>query len=219
MPFLQFCTDSLFLTASSDGSVLLHRIEMDDGGRGDVGITTEKTWKQLHRSSHGHNQSCNGLSCFGGQHVASAGEDGRVHLLNLGNQSAEPVRKYDKADSCSMTDVAFIKHDEILTSNVRGQLKLFDLRSQSDAPVHTSMLSGGDQVGVTCLSTHPTQTHIVATGSSDGSIAFWDLRQERHPVTILKGHEQAVSEVRNYSNPDGDSYLYSLMPNGIIVLL
>ena len=36
----------------------------------------------------------------------------------------------------------------------------------------------------------------MASGASDGSIAFWDLRGDAHPVTILQGHEQAVNEVQ-----------------------
>ena len=51
-----------------------------------------------------------------------------MNVINVG--SGEVARRYAKADSCSIADVSFVKHDEILTANVRGQLKLFDLRSQ-----------------------------------------------------------------------------------------
>ena len=70
--------------------------------------------------------SCNGLSCLSGN-AATAGEDGAVAVINVG--SGDVARRYPKADSCSIADVSFVKHDELLTANVRGQLKLFDLRS------------------------------------------------------------------------------------------
>ncbi len=54
----------------------------------------------------------------------------------------------------------------------------------------------------------------MASGSSDGSIAFWDLRNEQHPVTILKGHDQAVTEVRFHSQqPD---HMFSCAESGDI---
>jgi len=189
---IKFCGQSVFMTASSSGSVSLHQIASSD----DAAVRTQKTWDKIHSGGGGGGRySCNGLSCLSGN-AATAGEDGAVAVINVG--SGDVARRYPKADSCSIADVAFVKHDEILTANVRGQLKLFDLRSQSESPSRTSLLTSGDAsaVGVTSLATHPTQAHIVASGASDGSIAFWDLRGDAHPVTILQGHEQAVNEVQ-----------------------
>ena len=190
---IRFCGHSAFVTASSSGSVSLHCIEDASDG---VAVRTRKTWDKLHcGSGGGFRYSCNGLSCLSGN-AATAGEDGAVAVINVG--SGDVVRRFSKADSCSIADASFVKHDEVLTANVRGQLKLFDLRSQSESPSRTSLLTAGDAsaVGVTCLATHPTQAHIVASGASDGSIAFWDLRGDAHPVTILQGHEQAVNAVQ-----------------------
>ena len=35
---------------------------------------------------------------------------------------------------------------------------------------------------------HPGQPHIVATGSGDGVLGIWDLRQEKSPVSLLEAH-------------------------------
>ncbi len=78
---------------------------------------------------------------------------------------------------------------------MRGQLKLFDLRTPDNAPSATYSSSGCDQAGVSCMCRHPTQPHIVCSGAQDGKVSFWDLRKERLPVSVFKGHNQAVNAV------------------------
>lgn len=41
----------------------------------------------------------------------------------------------EKADSCTINALTFLKQAEILTVNSFGQLKLFDIRQNSDAPM------------------------------------------------------------------------------------
>ena len=53
------------------------------------------------------------------------------------------------------------------------------------------------QIGLTCISRHPVQPHVLCTGTNDGVLAFWDLRMESHPVTLLTAHSQPISEVTN----------------------
>ena len=43
-------------------------------------------------------------------------------------------------------------------------------------------------MGLHCLDRHPHQPHLVAFGCSDGSVGFWDLRQEGHHLQIIKAH-------------------------------
>ena len=40
----------------------------------------------------------------------------------------------DKADSCTINDVTFLKQFEVITVNSSGQLKVFDLRQTDDDP-------------------------------------------------------------------------------------
>lgn len=35
---------------------------------------------------------------------------------------------------------------------------------------------------------HPHQPHLIALGREDGSLCFWDLRQESQPVQLIEGH-------------------------------
>ena len=44
---------------------------------------------------------------------------------------------YDKAESCSITAVTFTRTSELVSSNMRGQLKTWDTRTNSQAPVRT----------------------------------------------------------------------------------
>lgn len=48
--------------------------------------------------------------------------------------------------------------------------------------------SSGEHVGLHCLDRHPHQPHLVALGRSDGSVGFWDLRQEGHHLQIIEAH-------------------------------
>lgn len=73
----------------------------------------------------------------------------------------------DNADSCSLNCVTFIKHNEILTGNLRGLMKIWDLRSPTNEPSNTFMFSS-DQVAATCLTVHPTQRHMVVAGDEEG---------------------------------------------------
>lgn len=48
--------------------------------------------------------------------------------------------------------------------------------------------SSGDHVSLHCLDRHPHQPHLVALGRSDGSVGFWDLRQEAHHLQLIQAH-------------------------------
>merc|ERR1719312_201208 len=147
------------------------------------------SWQKLHPGGF----SCNGLSCSG-ENVASVGDDGRVNVFNANSQGAV-LREYPSADSCILTSVLFSKTDELIVGNMRGQLKIWDLRTKDQDPTSTCVLSS-EQVGITCLARHPTQSHVLCTGSEDGMLAFWDLMKEKHPVTLLSAHSGPVSEVQ-----------------------
>ena len=43
-------------------------------------------------------------------------------------------------------------------------------------------------MGLHCLDRHPHQPHLMAFGCSNGSVGFWDLRQEGHHLQIIKAH-------------------------------
>ena len=101
------------------------------------------------------------------------------------------LKVYDKADSCSITSLTFTKTNELVSSNMRGQLKLWDLRSNVQTPV-----SGCDQgSGVTSLASHPTQSHVLMSAGRDGVLAVWDLRSPQHPATLLSADKVSTTSI------------------------
>ena len=148
-----------------------------------------KLLPQLIRNVEG---SCNSLSCAG-DHIVSVGSNGQMFLLNGKRQA--PLKTFMEADSGSMSSTLFLKQDQVATGNTRGQVKIWDLRSTEVQPSKTCHLAM-DLVGVTCLSQHPTQPHVVVGGASNGVLAFWDLRgTPTYPMSVVKAHSAAVSEV------------------------
>ena len=190
--------------ASSDGTVTVLKVSHDisnaHGPRPDLKLSTgwvlQEVMKQekLHSGSQfGGSSSCNSVACIGGgETIASAGEDGKIFLTNI--KHTQPIRSYEKADSCSLNTVIFLRNDEVAAANMRGQLKIWDLRSKAEEPVTTCVLSS-EQISIGCIAKHPTQQHILCSGSDDGMLAFWDLRRQTHPVTLLNAHQQSVNEI------------------------
>ncbi len=189
---LQFLTTDVFASASSNGTVSLLRIARENNlGSSGISLVQANQWKDLHKTKLVCS-SCNGLSCSG-DHIMTAGSDGKIVLLNAKRNS--PVRVILSNDSCSFSACLFLKQDEAVAGNNRGQIKLWDLRSADETPSRTCNLSI-DIFGATCIAKHPTQPHVLVAGGTDGSIAFWDLRgNQNYPLSVVKAHSGAVSEV------------------------
>ena len=62
-------------------------------------------------------------------------------------------------------------------------------------PSLLSLCSSGEHVGLHCLDRHPHQPHLVALGRGDGSVGFWDLRQEGHHLQIIQAHNSIGTRV------------------------
>lgn len=48
--------------------------------------------------------------------------------------------------------------------------------------------SSGELLSTYCMDRHPNQPHLVIAGCDNGLICFWDLRQEKQPLTMIKAH-------------------------------
>lgn len=90
-------------------------------------------------------------------------------------------------------------------------MKIYDLRSSSNKPTSTFMLSG-EQIAATCLTYHPTQRHMVIAGDNEGSLIIWDLRQNTFPVNLLSAHSESVSEI--HFHPDQPDQLFTCSNSG-----
>jgi len=213
---IQFMNPDVAICASSDGTITALRIgreissayaeEQKAVSSGwsmqEVGI-----WNKIH-SMQFQDASCNSVACSY-ENLASVGEDGRIFLTNI--KRREPLRAYNKADSCALNTVMFIRSDEIAAANMRGQIKIWDLRANTEDPSRTCILSS-EQISIGCVAKHPTQQHILCSGSEDGMLAFWDLRTQVHPVTLLNAHEQSVSEIQFHEQQP--EHMFSCSQNG-----
>ncbi|XP_069668662.1 nucleoporin Nup43 isoform X2 [Periplaneta americana] len=202
----EFINNNTFVVSSSTGSVKLFKIE----GKGSRSSEFKEfnSWNSIHYFSFERSSPCTGLACFE-EDIATVGEDGRLVLLTA--RQKRPVRRIEKADSCSLHCVCFLKHNEVLTGNLRGQMKVWDLKNPADKPATTFMLSG-EQVAASCVTHHPTQCHMVLAGGEDGSLTVWDLRRNTFPVTLLSAHSDTVSEL--HFHPDRPEHLFTCSMSG-----
>ncbi|XP_043247258.1 nucleoporin Nup43-like isoform X3 [Amphibalanus amphitrite] len=179
---LSYVSLDVFAAATSDGDVTLYRHVSER-------LEPGRRWDRLHRTKRGA-APCTWLSAFE-QELVSVGDDGRMVVLNMHSQKPGRVIA---ADTCSVYRVQHVTHSHVVTANMRGQLKSWDLRADSDEPT-SSVMASQQQCAVTALARHPTQYHVLASGDGDGVICIWDMRQPRFPVTELKSHADEVSDL------------------------
>lgn len=120
-------------------------------------------FKNLHKFSTGDPALCTGLSTHEDS-VCTIGEDGKVAVLSFSTQKV--TLELEDVDSVTQTAVNFINYKELITGNRLGIMKSFDLRSGSSEPSATFAISCEDEKksnGVTCITNHPTQQHIVSS--------------------------------------------------------
>ena len=73
----------------------------------------------------------------------------------------------ENVESCPLKCVIFLKHNELLTGNLLGHMKSWDLRSPDNKPSSTFMLSDG-KVSATSITSHPSQRYLVIAGDEEG---------------------------------------------------
>lgn len=185
---IKFIAKDYFVASSSLGSVTLLHITDNPYSQFDKRMS----WDNIHTFKTLEHASCTGLSAFE-QDIATVGEDGKINLLTAAQK--KPVRVIEHADSCSIHCIDFLRHTEILTGNLRGHMKVWDLRNDQDVPAATFMLSEQSKTEATSIAHHPTQRHIVVAGGGDGSLTVWDLRHNTYPISQLNAHGKAVSEI------------------------
>ncbi|GAB4822960.1 hypothetical protein N2152v2_010006 [Parachlorella kessleri] len=72
-----------------------------------------------------------------------------------------------------------------------GLLQVWD-RRQPGRPTQEGQAEGQ---ALSCLAAHPAQPHVCASGSHEGGVQLWDLRQGRQPVVALKTGAGAVNDL------------------------
>ncbi|XP_042912870.2 nucleoporin Nup43 [Parasteatoda tepidariorum] len=199
---LKVFSEDFIFASSSRGSICAFKLSDDQ-------LETLHTWENAH-SFCGGTASTTGISVKG-DNLASVGEDGRLCIFNINTK--QNIKEIESSDLCSFTCICHLRHQEIVAGNSLGYLRLWDLRNPSNTPSCLLIVSR-EQKTVTCLNTHPTQPHILATGYEDGSLCMWDMRHEKKPMSLMEAHTAAVSELLFHPiNPD---FLYTSSIDGTL---
>lgn len=120
-------------------------------------------FNNLHKFKSGEEALCTGLSTFEDS-IATIGDDGKLIVSSFNNQRI--IVELEDVDSITQTAIDFISYKELLTGNRLGIMKSFDLRSGLREPSATFPISCEDEKksnGVTYITHHPTQQHIVSS--------------------------------------------------------
>ncbi|KAH0622372.1 hypothetical protein JD844_024628 [Phrynosoma platyrhinos] len=203
---MQFLDQERIVAASSTGSVTIFRHHQNNQT-----LSVSQKWE----NAHFYYQSCGNAPCTGiicnSPEIFTVGEDGRINVFTTDRKEA--VRTVDNADSSTLHAVTRLRTTEILTVNSIGQLKIWDFRQQGNEPSQIFSLTG-ERIPLHCVDRHPSQQHIVATGSQDGMLSIWDVRQGSMPVSLLNAHEAELWEVHFHpSNPD---HLFTCSEDGTL---
>ncbi|XP_055325450.1 nucleoporin Nup43 [Sitodiplosis mosellana] len=186
-------SESIVCTTSSDNVQLL-LINLNHGLTHES-ITVKHQIEQLHKYKTNTPAVCSGLSVHE-TNIATVGEDGSLHVLS---SQGRIVKSFQHVDSCAISSVAFVNHNEIFTGNRIGIINVFDVRNTENKPSTKLVISTEDDKRsncVTCITYHPNQNHIVLCGSEEGTLTIWDLRQPAFPASYYTVHEKSsVSDV------------------------
>ncbi|CAL1543576.1 unnamed protein product [Lymnaea stagnalis] len=201
---LKYLSSDTFAVASSTGdvSVLKHKPNTQT-------LANLHTWEQLHQFKTGDSAPCTCLAPRGDDWIATGGEDGKIVIIAVDQRQA--IQTIEKADSCTINALTFLKHSELLTVNSYGQLKTFDLRQDLEKQAQIFSVTE-NHTPLLCLDKHPGQAHIVATGGEEGMLTIWDLRQDKFPMTLLEAHTGAMWEVKFH--PYNPNHLFTCSDDG-----
>ncbi|XP_052867608.1 nucleoporin Nup43 [Anopheles cruzii] len=161
------------------------------------------------------NAACTGLSVYGARLLATAGEDGLLHIID---KSRDLVRSYDEGNECSFRCVEFTSSTDVLASSSIGGIKSYDIRASPNKPsfeLVTDIAEEKENVVATCISHYPNKPQFVFAGLSNGMIKVWDLRMKNHWPISMKGHSSTVNDIA-FAKHDA-SIMFSASEDGEIL--
>jgi E3 ubiquitin-protein ligase RFWD2 len=68
--------------------------------------------------------------------------------------------------------------------------------------VSTAAFTIPTKANVCCVKFNPSSSHCLAFGSADHHVHYYDVRHDREPLQVFKGHGKAVSYVRFLNNDE-----------------
>ncbi|EGG14821.1 WD40 repeat-containing protein [Cavenderia fasciculata] len=180
-------------------------------------------WEKIHKGS---------LNAFDlnlmGDAVASVGSDGAMHLFSL--ETRDLIYSNKHVDGLTLNSIKFMTNNEVITSGANAVLKFWDLRIKSDnGPIKTIKQQGQQQQmgidnsynipnkvsSIHSIAVHHDQSHIIATGNSEGQVTLYDFRNS-YAIDQNNNHQSYVWEVQ-FSKARSNQ-LYSCSEDGFVYL-
>ena len=91
-----------------------------------------------------------------------------------------------QAHSTPITCGQYLNSHDICTCTTLGQIGIWDMRAPS-SPARL-MMSSDSLTELWSVDHHPSQSHILAAGGSDGLVTFFDVRNENSALAQLLVH-------------------------------
>eukprot|EP01091_Cochliopodium_minus_P020486 TRINITY_DN8982_c0_g1_i1.p1 TRINITY_DN8982_c0_g1~~TRINITY_DN8982_c0_g1_i1.p1 ORF type:complete len:419 (+),score=125.98 TRINITY_DN8982_c0_g1_i1:455-1711(+) len=147
----------------------------------------------------GHKDEGYGLSwnTFKEGQLLSASNDKTICLWDIEANKSNVTLQPKSIFTChedAVGDVAFHRHHDSLFGSVGDDKKLFiwDTREDPKNPIY-KVVAHKDNAN--CLSFNPFSEYILATGSSDTTVALWDLRNLNNKLHSFESHSKEVFQL------------------------
>ncbi|KYR01424.1 WD40 repeat-containing protein [Tieghemostelium lacteum] len=202
LKFFEYNNQPAILSGSSDGSLSFYLFNLQNNQ-----IKLLKRWESLHNHCE-----LNALDLNFDLNLATVGSDGNLNILNL--DSILPYYTIKNVDGLNVRSVKYQSKNELVTSGCNSILKFWDIRVSNRSPPIKVIKPLSPNQQVNSLSVHPDQTHIIATGNSDGSVTLFDFRNS-FAIDQNTLHSAPVWEIS--FNKLNSNQLYSCSEDGSII--
>lgn len=143
--------------------------------------------------------------------LASSSEDATICVWDItpgskDNRNLDALRTFSK-HTAVVGDVCWNWHNENILASVGDdrRLMLWDMRGDADdSPIANIEAHKGE---INCVSFNPANDFMIATGSSDHTVALWDTRNLKNSMHILEGHTGDILQIQ--WSPHDESVLAS----------
>ncbi|ESW26850.1 hypothetical protein PHAVU_003G153400 [Phaseolus vulgaris] len=122
----------------------------------------------------------------GGVECVTAGEDGKVNLVGVGDSNLSYRRLYDSGGLVSYTAARWASTVEFATGGYGFSLQWWDQRKPG-GPVSNFKGNWDKKMSsgiVHSIDIHPSRKHTCLAGGSLGTVFAWDLRWQQQPIML-----------------------------------